>query len=95
MVAAPYRVISDDLSNAAYWCKHWGVTLAQLRIAASRVGDQPERVLADITGRDERWENSKQAETVRGIELDDIPEPMLPAWLTAARAPMENKYLDY
>jgi hypothetical protein len=40
----------NEPSNARYWCQLWDVTLVQLQIAASRVGGQPEKVLADILG---------------------------------------------
>jgi hypothetical protein len=50
MVVTAKAVCPDDPANARYWCRTWNVTLAQLRIAAGRVGNQPPAVLADILG---------------------------------------------
>ncbi len=43
-----------DVSNIARWAQYWNVTLIQIEIAVSRVGDQPDDVLIEIRGLDTR-----------------------------------------
>lgn len=93
MVIDLSRVVPDDLSNAAYWCRHWGVTLAQLRIAASRVGNQPGRVLADISGKSGPIDAGEFAEPASIAATDDISRAPWPIWQPAVS--VQSKYLHY
>lgn len=50
MVVISKLVDLADINNVRHWCQRWNVSEGQLRIAVARVGQQPEKVRAEILG---------------------------------------------